>query len=59
MKNVFETPILEIITFISDVMTKDPSVGDGDVNVNFVPDREFIKHWLYENQPCVETFWYN
>lgn len=31
----------------------------GDVNVNFVPDREFIKHWLYENQPCVETFWYN
>lgn len=30
-----------------------------DINDDFVPDRQFIKHWLYENQPCVETFWYN
>lgn len=34
-----------------------PTVGE--VNENFLPDRQFIKHWLYENQPCVETFWYN
>ncbi|MDD3590475.1 MAG: UDP-N-acetylmuramyl-tripeptide synthetase [Thermoguttaceae bacterium] len=29
------------------------------INEKFLPDRQFIKHWLYENQPCVETFWYN
>lgn len=29
------------------------------INESFVPDRQFIKHWLYENQPCAETSWYN
>ncbi|MBQ9873368.1 MAG: UDP-N-acetylmuramyl-tripeptide synthetase [Thermoguttaceae bacterium] len=29
------------------------------INEKFVPDRQFVKHWLYENQPCAEAFWYN
>ena len=35
MKNVFKTPALEIVTFENEILTKDPSVGDGDVEVNF------------------------
>ncbi len=23
-----------------------------------VSDRQFVRHWLYENQPCLEAFWY-
>ncbi|MGI5832448.1 MAG: Mur ligase family protein [Thermoguttaceae bacterium] len=23
-----------------------------------VSDRQFVRHWLYENQPCLESFWY-
>ena len=23
-----------------------------------VSDRQFVRHWLYENQPCLEPFWY-
>ena len=40
------------------VVGQDVSTLDA-INEKFVPDRQFIKHWLYENQPCVETFWYN
>lgn len=29
------------------------------ITESFLPDRQFIKHWLYENQPCAETSWYN
>ncbi len=29
-----------------------------DVDESFVADRQFIRHWLYENQPCLEQYWY-
>lgn len=29
------------------------------ITEKFLPDRQYIKHWLYENQPCAETSWYN
>jgi len=40
------------------IVGQDVSTLD-EVNEMFVPDRQFVRHWLYENQPCVETFWYN
>ncbi|MBR5626827.1 MAG: hypothetical protein IKW74_04310, partial [Thermoguttaceae bacterium] len=24
---------------------------------NRIADRQFVRQWLYENQPCVDTFW--
>ena len=35
MKKVFDAPTVEVVAFTAEVVTKDPSVGDGDVNVNF------------------------
>ena len=35
MKKVFETPELQIVTFEYAILTKDPSVGDGDVDFDF------------------------
>ena len=23
-----------------------------------VTDRQFVRHWLYENQPCLEPYWF-
>ncbi|MGI6400515.1 MAG: Mur ligase family protein [Thermoguttaceae bacterium] len=36
-----------------DVSTLEP------INEYFVPDRQFIRDWLYENQPSAESYWYN
>ena len=29
------------------------------INELFVPDRQFIRNWLYDNQPSAESYWYN
>lgn len=29
------------------------------INERFVPDRQFIRNWLYENQPSAESYWFN
>lgn len=29
------------------------------INERFVPDRQFIRNWLYDNQPSAESYWYN
>lgn len=29
-----------------------------EIDENFVADRQFVRHWLYENQPCLEPYWF-
>ena len=29
------------------------------INEFFVPDRQFVRNWLYENQTSAESFWFN
>ena len=29
------------------------------INERYVPDRQFIRNWLYKNQPTAESYWYN
>lgn len=38
------------------VVGSDPA-PDTDTD-EIVSDRQFVRHWLYENQPCLEPFWY-
>ena len=36
MKKIFETPVLELISFENEILTTDhDSIGDGDVNVGW------------------------
>ena len=35
MKKLFEAPEMQIVTFENEILTKDPSIGDGDVDFNF------------------------
>ncbi|MDO4587000.1 MAG: UDP-N-acetylmuramoyl-L-alanyl-D-glutamate--2,6-diaminopimelate ligase [Planctomycetia bacterium] len=37
------------------IIGNDPLLDDSDKDT--FSDRQFVRHWLYENQPCIESYW--
>jgi len=37
------------------IIGNDPLMDESDKDT--VSDRQFVRHWLYENQPCMESYW--
>ncbi|MDO5565273.1 MAG: hypothetical protein Q4G59_01360, partial [Planctomycetia bacterium] len=39
------------------IIGTDPAV-DEDATDEILSSRQFVRHWLYENQPSLEPFWF-